>query len=61
MLNHKSAWKEFFMDFGDAIGGIGVGYAIGHGNIGYGIMGTCLILTSIYLRFYNKKDEKRTV
>jgi hypothetical protein len=55
MLNRNSAWKEFVMDFGDALGGIGVGYAVGHGSIWYGIIGTVCILASIYLRFYNRK------
>ncbi len=57
MLYGKSAWKEFVRDFGDAVGGIGIGYAIGHGSIWYGLGGTILILTSIYLRFYNRKHE----
>ena len=33
MTNNQSAWKGFLRDFGDALGGIGVGYAIGHGSI----------------------------
>jgi hypothetical protein len=56
MIHGNSAWKEFFRDFGDALGGIGVGYAIATNSIIYGTIGTTLILTSIYLRFYKKKE-----
>lgn len=51
-----SNWKEFTKDFGDALGGTLVGYAIGRTEIGYGIIGMRLILLSLYLRFYDRKN-----
>lgn len=52
----NSNWKDFVKDFGDAIGGVFVGYAIGKEQIAYGIFGVVLILTSIYIRFYSRKE-----
>lgn len=48
----QSKWVDFIRDFGDAAGGIGIGYAIGCGSILYGVLGALFILISIYLRFY---------
>lgn len=56
MIHGNSAWKEFFRDFVDALGGIGVGYAIATSSITYGTIGTTLILISIYLRFYKRRE-----
>jgi hypothetical protein len=50
-----SNWKEFVKDFGDAVGGILVGYSIAESQLGTGILGAILILLSVYLRFYDRK------
>lgn len=51
----NSNWREFIKDFGDAIGGIFIGYSAGTGNVLDAVVGTIFILTSIYLRFYDRK------
>ena len=56
--NHRPGWSHFIRDFGDALGGVSVGYAIGNPNgLGYGLLGVTMILISVYLRFYHNKRE----
>jgi len=54
-MGQKSNWRGFIEDFGDALGGISIGYAIGTSQIWYGVVGAILVLTSIYTRFYHRK------
>lgn len=50
----KSRWQDFVRDFGDALGGIMIGYGSAREMLSYTIIGTTLILLSVYLRFYAK-------
>ncbi len=60
-------WYEFIRDFGDFLGGISLGYAIGMRNdptadpFWYGVFGGILFLTSIYFRFYGRKKERQKI
>lgn len=52
----KSNWLEFLTDYGDALGGIFIGYGIGNSSLFSGILGTILLIFSIYLRHYHDSD-----
>lgn len=52
---NNSNWMTFVKDFGDALGGILIGYGAADKGIGYSVFGSFLVLLSIYLRFYNEK------
>lgn len=56
-MKTESKWLEFIEDWGDGIGGVGIGFAIGTGQFGYGIFGVSCILIALYLKFYHKKHE----
>lgn len=52
-----SSWEDFTRDFGDAIGGIFIGYGLARESITLGTIGTFMVLLSVYLRFYYKKKQ----
>ncbi len=51
-------WLAFIRDFGDAIGGIMIGWGLAKELLGYGLAGATLILISIFIRFYNIKTPR---
>lgn len=53
MVNRRSNWLDFITDYGDALGGIFVGYGIAKQDVWYGAIGITLILLSIYLKHYH--------
>lgn len=50
----KSKWKDFLIDIGDTIGGIFVGLSLGEDSKPMLIFGVLLIMTSIYLEYFQK-------
>lgn len=54
----KTKWKDFLIDIGDTIGGIFVGLSLGEDSKPMLIFGVLLIMTSIYLEYFQKgKDD----
>jgi uncharacterized membrane protein HdeD (DUF308 family) len=53
----KSRWKEFLIDIGDTIGGIFVGLSFDADSRYLLIFGVILIMTSIYLEYFEKGKE----
>ena len=56
-MKTHSSWEDFTRDFGDAVGGVFIGYGAATGKIIFPVIGVLLILMSIYLRFYHKKNN----
>lgn len=50
----KSRWFEFLNDFGDTTGGILVGVGFCTQHLITLIIGTTMIITSIFIEYYNK-------
>lgn len=49
----RSNWLDFLTDYGDALGGVFLGYGIGKESLLSGIIGVVLLISSIYLRHYH--------
>lgn len=55
----RSSWLCFIRDFGDALGGVAVGYGIAINSYPHIIVGSFLILSSIFIRFYLFAEPKK--
>jgi hypothetical protein len=51
----KSNWLEFIEDTGDCVGGVLIGYAIAKDQVLTGVIGTILVLLSVFLKHYKPK------
>lgn len=54
MHTRKPNFGDFLKDFGDAVGGVALGYGVALHSTAHMLFGTVLILLSIFLRFYFK-------
>ncbi len=53
----KSRWKDFLIDIGDTVGGIFVGMSLDADSRFLLVFGVMLIMTSIYLEYFQKGRE----